>query len=1333
MTQKNQTEPVFNSTDKTTDFNPFSGPKIERVVCTTPSQEEIWTGCKISGTNANKAYNESISLILQGDLNINAIERAVQTLVQRHESLRSVFSTDGRFMTIFKQIEIEIQFLDLSNLEDDLKDLATSEYLKADANYLFDLNKGPLLKLGLIKTKNKEHLFILTAHHIICDGWSLGIMLQELSALYSSYATNETPSLPQPVSFCSYADEQQTYINSNDYNKVVEFWVNQYKNKVPVVDLPTDFPRPAQREFKSERLDFSMDSDVLNSLKKTGVKVGSSLVSTLLASFEVFLHQLTNQEDIVVGLPAAGQSAVGKMHLVGHCVNILPLRSKLNSKTTFNSYLIQRKKELFDAYDYQQFSVGHLLQKIAIARDASRVPLVPVVFNIDLGMTDGVHFDGLNFDLISNPREYETFEIFLNASGDADGLVFEWSYNTALFKPETIKEMMFSFQNLIKELVANPDKSITKVTFKDHTNHYEALNNTSAETSTLALSDLIKKQVLKTPSKTALIYRKSEISYENLQSQVNQLSHYLNDFGVKPGDLVGVSLPRCAELPIVLLAILQCSAGFVPLDPKYPETRLEYMLKDSEAKLLITSKEISNALATSVENIFIEDALKSAKKYPSTTISIPVNPNTLAYQIYTSGSTGKPKGVRANHKSLVNFLCSMVNEPGLNENDRMLSITSMSFDPVFLELFLPLITGATIILADDELARDGRLLLDFLKSENITTFQATPTTWQMLIDVGWNQALPIKALCGGEALTNQLANQLLDRCNELWNIYGPTETTVWSIIKKINRNDDLITIGKPIANMEVYLLDDKNKLVAPGKIGEICIAGAGMTLGYHNRPELNEKLFIANPFSEKFKKLYKSGDLGKLLPNGEIQCLGRVDHQIKIRGYRIEPGEIENALTDLDGIKSAVVVAKLNRLVTYIVPTYDLDNEDYQIHIWRKALHLNLPPHYIPQEFNVLEELPKTPSGKIDRKSLMETKNSNDEHSKSGAPNTKNEKLISKIWEESLEIENININSNFFELGGHSIIAVRVMTLIEEYTGKRLPLATLFEHSTIKELAKLLDSGIEIKTNNVIIPIKPEGNKTPLFIVHGAGLNVLIFNEIASQLDDDQPVYGIQGQQILPSKGNLPTIEEIASKYVSEIIAAYPEGPYALAGYSLGGYIAYEMAKQLKKMGKHVNMIAILDTYLEPHFNYNTFIGKKIANTGYHLERLTILLKEMTRSWSDLKFHTTRKFNELFRGVNKFNGEDKLESNGHTKIDKRVFKIMNQYHIEPTDTHIDLLRAEEKIYYLHDPIHLGWNEVALDGVTVHNVEGHHLNMLIAPYAKTNAQTLQSILDIRNLK
>ncbi|WP_304200534.1 condensation domain-containing protein, partial [Flavobacterium alvei] len=447
-----------------TKFNPFSGPEIESVVFTTKSQSEIWTACYFGGNDAARAYNESISMEFNGSLDSMAMDRAIQTLVERHQALRATFSTDGVYMSIYKEFSIKLIHLDLSNLDEIAKKEDVNKYISEDAHFLFDLVHGPLIKFGLLKLSNTEHQLVITAHHIICDGWSIGIMLQDLGAIYSANVENKIPNLPAPIQFRTYANEEQLFSNSEENKEIEAYWLKMYEESIPIVNVPTDNSRPFLRTYQSHRLDFAFDSNLLIKLKQTGLSVGSSLVTTLLTSFEILLYQLTGQDDIVVGMPTAGQSAVDMNNLIGHCVNLLPLRSKINPNMSFKDYLKQRKSELFDAYDHQHLSFGHLLQKLNIARDPSRIPLVPIVFNIDLGMTDGVHFSNLSYQLISNPKAYENFEIFLNASGNENNLVFEWSFNTTLFKDETIQKMMMSFEQLVQKIVEDPSKTLGEIT-----------------------------------------------------------------------------------------------------------------------------------------------------------------------------------------------------------------------------------------------------------------------------------------------------------------------------------------------------------------------------------------------------------------------------------------------------------------------------------------------------------------------------------------------------------------------------------------------------------------------------------------------------------------------------------------------------------------------------------------------------------------------------------------------------------------------------------------------------------------------------------------------------
>ncbi|MGB7393015.1 MAG: non-ribosomal peptide synthetase, partial [Pricia sp.] len=759
-----------------------------------------------------------------------------------------------------------------------------------------------------------------------------------------------------------------------------------------------------------------------------------------------------------------------------------------------------------------------------------------------------------------------------------------------------------------------------------------------------------------------------------------------------------------------------------------------FMLEDSGAKFLITTKDLSTSFPSEPSYLVIEDIKSAIAESPTTPLGLPVSKSSIVYLLYTSGSTGRPKGVPVSHGNLVNLLFSMANEPGIEKNDKLLSITTISFDIAGVELFLPLLKGATLVLADEETARDGRLLLELLQAEDISILQATPTTWQMLLDSGWKEPLALKAFCGGEALPPQLAQQLLARCGELWNMYGPTEATIYSIIKKICAEDETITIGRPIANVQVYIVQDNNRLTAPGTIGEICIAGDGVALGYWKRPDLTAEKFINNPFAKGRQDtvLYRTGDLGRLLKNGEIECLGRIDQQVKIRGHRIELGEIEHALTLLDGVQAAVVLADSDYLSAHVVPSHGINVGSDLINQWRRALQDKLPPHLIPHKFHLLEKLPTTLNGKLDRKALSASQSSKKTKAVYTEPRNPLERMVAQIWEKCLGLNQMDIFSNFFEMGGHSLIAVRVMTLLEEKTGKRLPLSALFEYSTVEKLAQLLETDSQIITWDSLVPIKPNGNKIPLYIVHGAGLNVLVFNSLAQNMDEDQPVYGLQAKGINNKNKEYGTIEKMATNYVDAIIKKNPEGPYALAGYSFGGVIAFEMAYQLIERGKKVSMLGLLDTFVDPHLYYASPFRKKLASMEKRTRRRLHYLREMGKSWENVKHHLYRKKEYLMakyvtRKKAKISGNE-LTKNQIMDLEMISDHIMRNYHLVPRNLEVDLFRAKNGTAYSHDPIHLGWKKIALEGVRLHKIPGDHDTIFSSSNVQKFAEILQDALD-----
>jgi amino acid adenylation domain-containing protein len=872
-----------------------------------------------------------------------------------------------------------------------------------------------------------------------------------------------------------------------------------------------------------------------------------------------------------------------------------------------------------------------------------------------------------------------------------------------------------------------------RLTETDYLADYSILNNTNIEYPELTLIELLQKQAKATPENIAIEFNNVETTYCDLDKRANQIAHYLVNQGLKPGDIIGVSLLRSTDLVATLIAVLKCGGTYVPLDPNFPIQRLDYMLQDAEAKFIIINKKNNLKFSNSLKTLFLEETLSNLSKLPTTSIDIAVDQNSIAYILYTSGSTGKPKGVPIKHQNLVNLLFSLAKEHSVNESDKQLAITTISFDAAFVELFLPLIKGALIVMVDSATAKDGVLLLKILKNKKITMLQATPTTWEMLLASNWDEKLKLKACSGGEKLTKELAHKILSRCDTLWNVYGPTEATIVSTVKKITLEDEIISIGKPIANYQIYIVNSNGQLVPPGIVGEIAIAGKGIAKGYLKRENLTKEKFIINKFNSKLT--YLTGDLGKLLPSGDILCLGRSDNQVKIRGYRIELGEVERTLENIDTIKTAVVLSHNERLIAYVL------QENYEkvgntiIKEWKNYLALKLPEYFIPHNFNIVKELPVTPSGKLDRNALL--KISNSKAVSNGVitnPIDQNEKLVAKIWKEALVIDSIDITSNFFEMGGHSIMAVKIMMELQKQTGKEFPLSSLFQYSTVEKFAKLLSSKKEF-SSDYLVALKPLGTKTPLFIIHGAGLNILNFSHVINHFDQEQPVYGFQGIGPNGYKDWFESIEDMAATYIQSIIKVNPNGPYAIAGFSFGGIVAFEIARQLKEQGKKVSIIALLDSYVDTSYYYPSALQKKLIRHRDRTQRRLDYSFQMLTSWKAFKirFNSKKQYlQQKYFGLETVMPEQEADALvKFTEANAMVNKIVDRYHLRPQELEVELFRAEEDESYKLDPTHLGWKKAALNGVNIHNISGNHLDIVAPPNDKILARMLQDLLDERH--
>jgi amino acid adenylation domain-containing protein len=1335
------------------DFDPFSGPPIERLAPTTEPQREIWASCQLGGEDASRAYNESISLAFSGSVDQLAMANAFTDLIQRHESLRLVFSGDGLQVCVFEQLPIELAYLDYSGIDGDTQLQYITRYAQQDAVYTFDLLNGPLIKAALLKLSDTTYHFVLTAHHIICDGWSLGIILQDLGSLYSAHVQQQSALLSDAPRFTEYAREQVAFADSNEYQTNVQFWLDRFRDNVPALSLPTDSPRPAIRTYKSTRQDYKLDKALAQDVRKMGAKAGCSFVTTLMATVEVLLHRLSGQTDIVLGLPASGQSATGYDRLVGHCVNLLPLRSFPKPHDTFTQFLLRRKEALLNTYEHQQLTFGSLLQKLNVTRDPSRVPLVPVIFNVDMGMDNDVHFHGLDYQLISNPRQFETVEIFLNISGSVSDLTLEWSFNTQLFESATIDRMMQEYESIIRAVVANPAIQLDQIPLTDQRQLLQKLarwNDTDVDyPRTEPLHTILEKTANQFPDKIALVTRQRNVTYRELNESANQLAHTLYHEGIGVGDIVGLVLDRTPELLISLLAILKAGAAYLPIDPDYPQDRIVFMLSDSSASTVITSRKYQQSSFTpQTKTLSVETLLQQSASNPVSAPDIAVSSHDLAYILYTSGSTGRPKGVLIEHRNIVNLLFSMLNFPGITADDRLLGVTTVSFDIAGLELFLPQLVGATLVLADAETTRDGRALLQMLVDQNITIIQATPVTYKMMLAAGWDDTIipelqeSLKILCCGEPMSKDLAQKLTVRCASLWNMYGPTETTIYSTRKQILATDELITIGRPINNTQVYILDEQFNPLPEGIAGEIYLAGEGVAQrGYLNRPELNDTKFVLNPFSRvPGERMYRTGDLGKFTTTGEIHCLGRIDHQVKIRGYRIEPGEIEQLLLKQPGVKEVLVIAREDRpgdqrLVAYIVVSPPLSDQAFlnEVVKWRGNLTETLPTYMVPADFVRLDQFPVTPNGKVDRNALPKPASARGTQKRQKQPETTQEKQIAAIWSDILGLDTVSVQDDFFELGGHSMIAVQVMARLEKETGKRLPLSTLLTYPTIEKLATLLENDKPANRWKSLVPIRPQGTKAPIYIIHGIGLNLLNFSSLTSYMDPDQPIYGLQARGLDGTTEPLDSMEAIAAAYNAELIDQNPTGPYAIAGYSFGGYVALEMARQLKAMGKEVKMLAMFDTNAEESLTFRSpmyRLGRKIARQVPKIIWIgKSFLKQPVNTLQYQRGFVERQVKQFMQAIGL--REEPQPEAGFEQLNHIMEKhetAYQNYIMQPYDGIIDLFKANDRLYFVDDIKYLGWKKYALKGVRVHDVPGDHQYMLLPPNDKEFARTLQRALD-----
>ncbi|WP_257668236.1 non-ribosomal peptide synthetase [Parapedobacter tibetensis] len=1856
------------------DFNPFADGELEKVIPISESQQEIWLACALGADDANCAYNESITIRFDGVLDIPSLVASILIVIGRHEALRATFSHDGEEMFVYNEKHPSITHVDLADSPDRQQEL--TQLAEEDSSLPFDLEKGPLIRFHVIKLHEIKHVLRITAHHIICDGWSFGILLEDLGKIYSSLVGANAPQLDAPESMRLYALDAKNYLRTPEYQETEAYWLRKFEDVVPVVELPIDLPRPVMRTYNGNRIDRPLDNQLVDKIKKLGLAAGANLVTTLLSSFELFLRDITHQDDLVVGLPASGQAATGRFELVGHCVNFLPIRARIDQAKSVLHYIKQRKSELLSDLDYQRITFGSLLKKLNPPRKPGYIPLVSVVFNVDMGMDSRVAFAELKHELASNPRSFENFELYLNVTGSAGSMVLEWSYNTNLFKEQTIQRWIRRFINFLAELADHPEASISTIgstnsvnqsesgiadttvelaltklpgineavvardsgqmvtyftmrhdtleagqsSWKEKWNllydmaanaggtaenkgqnldlvvaeqlgsqdetvkqqaeewmqqsierilavaprhilevgcgagqlifelaphvtsyiatdyaetaitdlknklssdadrplnhitafvrdaddfshlpeqptdlilvhsvsqyfpnyqylynliiqavshmekgcvfigdvqgknslplfhagdqlqrsnpktmvgqfkkivqnrvkleheltidpgyfyllptfipeitavdvqlrkgmldnettkyHYDVWLHTTDEISvvsptltnswqsaealdhllthnhneiiclthipnprlrrdvalhhfmvaaadddtigqfqataegegilpntlwrvgekhgfnthvrwstdgtdglieavfipqslgkavpapptgivlagvaldtftnlphgstpflpqeivngwksalreddaTLSIpekwieldklpknkSDVIDRRALlkyfpatfPLPPKTketqhtsawwadqlyreraletslttwintalqqyservALEHEGESMTYGELLSMSGRYANQLLAMGVNTGDRVGISLYRGFDLVAMVTAILRIGATYVPLDITFPKQRIAAITAQADLKCIVVHQALIHQHDCDQPIVSLEDFARAAQTALDQLSDIAIPDDAMAYVLHTSGSTGKPKGVAMGQRALTNLLLWHREHSNADMHTKTLQFAPITFDVSFQEIFSTLTTGGTLCLIPEEMRYDIPELLRHIDKESVNRIFLPFVALHALAEYGCTSDIfPVglrEVITAGEQLkiTDKVARFFSHLPNaSLSNHYGPTETHVVTALKLDGNPANwpaIPTIGTPIYNTRIHLLDTNQQPVGAGEIGELCVEGVALADGYLGAPHLTAERFMEITTNGKATRIYRTGDLAQYDGGGNLVFLGRGDSQVKIRGYRVELGEIESELTKLEGIGESVVqliedTAGVKRLVAYVLlknhPTSVSPGSspailpeaiaETQLKTWKLALARTLPDYMVPHTIVAINHFPTTPSGKIDRKALPSPSLLSVDQSQQiadfVAPRNATELFLADIWEEALGLEVVGVHSDFFELGGYSLIAVKVMLAIEKQRGIRLPLSSLFENPTIAKLSKLISGDDEQVKWDSLVPIRTEGTKPPIYLVHGGGLNVLVFQSMAKYLDEDQPVYAMQALGLNGEATLFDNMQQIADKYIQEILVGNPDGPYCLAGYSLGGKIVYEMARQLLAMGKQVEMVGIFDTVASNDIHHENRLKWFTQKLVRQFRKIPFFVKTFMAYPAETLAYQRLILLEKIKDMVTEKTYNELESFTYNKeILVSYLNAYDNYWIEPLDIQIDLFRVTKRLYFLDDPEYLGWNNFAKKGVKVHDVPGDHKTFILPPHDQALAIALQRCLD-----
>ncbi len=1041
----------------------------------------------------SSAYNVPTLYRIAATLDEATLRRAFDQVVARHEIVRTTIKLlDGapvQEVNAPAPFELEVTDLRRDSLPD--PDERAREILGELVRRPFDLAHDLLLRAALVHVRDGEDLLLVVLHHMASDHQSGGLLFSELDTAYTAIEQGREPELPAlAVQYLDFARWQRANLDGEPLQELIDYWTGQLSGAPERLELPTDRPRPSAQSYRGSWHEATLAAQDVAPLRQLAHSQGVSLFMVLLAGFKVLLHRYTGVEDIVVGAPVSGRHHEEIAPLLGFFSNTLALRTDLSEDPSFAELLDRVRETMLGALSHQELPFEKLVEVLNPERARSHSPIFQVLFGYDIVNSRRRSLAGASAEQMPVPGwESARFDLSIIAHDLPEGaLHLNIGYATDVLDHSTIERLVGHYRTLLEAVGRDPEQRLSRLpilTAQERRTMLTDWNATKTPYDRRCLHELFAEQAAGSPDAVAVVFENERLTYGELERRSNQLAHELIAAGVEPGGLVGMCLERSLAIPVAMFAVLKAGAAYVPIDPSYPPQRQEFMLADAEASVLITESRFLGAASTDgMTLVCVDTDGERIAARPAEAPDLAVDCEQRAYVIYTSGSTGRPKGVEITHRSVANLIAHMRERPGLTPSDVVANLTTPAFDLSVPDWYLPLTSGARLVIVPREATLDGVELADWLVRCGATFVQATPTTWQVLLDASWTGGGELKVVCGGEALPRALAQELIDRCAALWHMYGPTETTVWSSILELRSEEGPTPLGGPIANTRFYVLDGNRQPAPIGIPGELYIGGDGLALGYHHREELTAEKFVADPFTPAARaRLYRTGDLVRWREGGTLEFLGRIDQQVKLRGFRIELGEVEAVLDGHLDVSAAVAIVREDnpgdqRLVAYVVPAADRAPD---IEHLRRDCKAKLPPFMVPSTFVVVEAFPTTANGKLDRQALPAPDGSRPTLEREyEAPQTPFEESLAEIWGEVLGVEQVGRHDDFFDLGGHSLLAVKMVSRVHERFDIELPLHVVFEHSTMSALAatigaELLDDADDDELASLLKEIEEAG------------------------------------------------------------------------------------------------------------------------------------------------------------------------------------------------------------------------------------------------------------------